>query len=68
MSKQIAITARTAKTKGKNQVVPILEAGIGMRVLSRKLSGSGTRVYVAPELGYVPGIDAPYGALNFGIL
>lgn len=54
--------------EGKNQVVPILEGGIGMRVLSRKLNGSGTRVYVAPELGYVPGIDAPYGALNFGIL
>ena len=54
--------------KTKNQVVPILEGGIGLRVLSTKLSASGIRSFVAPELGFLPGIDAPYGAINIGLL
>jgi hypothetical protein len=51
-----------------NVVVPILEGGLGLRVLSRKLSSDGPRVFFAPELGFVPGLNAPYAALNFGLM
>ena len=53
---------------GTNQVVPILEGGLGLRVLSSKLGSSKLRLFVSPELGYVPGIDAPYGAITIGLL
>jgi len=52
----------------KNQVVPIFEGGVGLRILSPKMGNSKMRFFVSPELGYVPGIDAPYGALNFGLM
>lgn len=51
-----------------NVVVPILEGGLGLRVLSRALGKSGSRAFFAPELGFVPGINAPYAALNFGLM
>ena len=51
-----------------NVVVPILEGGLGLRVLTRKLGSSGPRAFIAPEVGFVPGINAPYAALNFGLI
>jgi len=51
-----------------NVVVPILEGGLGLRVLTRKLGAGGPRAFIAPELGFVPGINAPYAALNFGLM
>jgi hypothetical protein len=51
-----------------NVVIPILEGGLGLRVLTRALSEGGARVFFAPEIGFVPGINAPYAALNFGLL
>jgi hypothetical protein len=54
--------------RNKNQVLPILEGGLGLRVLSSKLGSSQLRLFVAPELGFVPGINAPYGAISIGLL
>jgi len=58
----------TGPIDDKNQVVPVLEGGLGLRVLSSKLGSSKVRLFVSPELGYVPGIDAPYGAITIGLL
>ena len=51
-----------------NVVVPILEGGLGLRVVSRALGTGGGRVFFAPEVGFVPGINAPYAGLKFGIM
>ena len=53
-------------TTADNVILPILEGGLGLR-LSHKLRG-GEKLFVAPELGFVPGAIAPYAALNFGVV
>ena len=53
-------------TTADNVILPILEGGVGLR-LSHKLR-SGNKLFVAPELGFVPGAVAPYAALNFGMV
>ena len=49
---------------GYNIVLPLAETGIGMRMQTNP-SGENS-FYVAPELGVVPLIAAPYAALNIG--
>ena len=56
-----------ADTELSNVVLPILEGGVGVQLSTRELGRSGMRLYVAPELGFVPGILAPYAALSIGI-
>ena len=51
-----------------NIVIPVAEAGLGLRVLTRALGATGPRAFIAPEVGVVPGIYAPYAALNFGLM
>ena len=53
-------------TSADNVILPILEGGVGLR-LSHKLR-TGTKLYMAPELGFVPGALAPYAALNVGMV
>jgi len=50
----------------KNVILPILEFGFGAR-LSRKTSNGG-RIYLSPELGFVPGAMAPYSAVSLGVV
>ena len=54
--------------KARNVILPIVEGGFGIRLLSRRLSGGNTRAFVAPEIGMVPGAEAPYAALSVGLL
>jgi hypothetical protein len=49
-----------------NVILPILEGGVGLR-LSKKLQ-DGTRLYIAPQLGFVPGAVAPFSALDIGMI
>ena len=49
-------------------ILPIIEGGVGIRLLSRKLGGSKTRAFIAPEIGVVPGAKAPYTAVSVGLL
>ena len=49
-----------------NVILPILEGGLGIRL--SKLSQNGSRMFFCPELGFVPGLNAPYAALNFGLM
>mgnify|MGYP001186635244 CR=1 FL=1 len=50
-----------------NVVLPILEGGVGVQLSTKELGSSGMHLYVAPELGFVPGILAPYAALTVGL-
>jgi hypothetical protein len=50
----------------KNVILPILEFGFGAR-LSRTTS-NGSRIYLSPELGFVPGAVAPYSAVSLGVI
>ena len=52
--------------KFDNVILPILEGGIGLR-FSRRME-DGRVLYVAPELGLVPGAVAPMSALNVGMI
>ena len=54
--------------KPKNLVLPIFEAGMGLRVLSRKLTRNQMRAFLSTEVGIVPGAMAPYAALSIGLL
>ncbi len=49
-----------------NVILPILEGGIGLRLT--KQTRAGNKVFVSPELGFVPGAVAPYTALSFGVV
>ncbi len=49
-----------------NLILPILEGGVGLR-FSKRLR-EGQLLYVAPELGFVPGAVAPLTALNVGFI
>jgi|GEM_PF-5131163 len=49
-----------------NVILPILEGGVGLR-FSKRLP-SGRVVFVAPEMGIVPGAMAPLSALNIGMI
>ena len=51
-----------------NMILPIIEGGVGIRLLSRKIAGSKTRAFIAPEVGVVPGAAAPYAAISVGFL
>jgi hypothetical protein len=52
--------------KPTNVVLPIVEGGVGLRVLSRKFN-SGSRAFFTTEIGFVPGAVAPYVAVSFGL-
>lgn len=49
-----------------NVILPIIEGGLGLR-FSKRLD-SGRILYVAPEMGFVPGAVAPLTALNLGMI
>ncbi len=48
----------------KNVVLPVLELGLGLRVISRKIGQF--RAFIAPELGYVLTGQSPYAAVSIG--
>lgn len=52
--------------RSDNVILPIFEGGIGLR-LSKKLE-DGKRIYVAPQLGFVPGAVAPFSAIDIGMI
>ena len=54
--------------KARNVILPIVEGGLGIRLLSRPVSGGTLRAFCAPEIGVVPGAEAPYAALSVGLL
>ena len=47
-----------------NVILPIIEGGLGIRLT--KQNADGGRIFVSPELGFVPGAVAPYFAVTFG--
>jgi hypothetical protein len=52
--------------KSNNIILPIVEGGLGMR-FSKNLR-NGNRLYISPELGFVPGATAPYTAISIGMI
>jgi hypothetical protein len=48
-----------------NVILPIVEGGVGVRL--SKVTQSGGIVYVAPEMGLVPGVLAPYMGISVGL-
>ncbi len=54
--------------KARNVILPIVEGGVGIRILSRRFNGGHARAFIAPEIGLVPGAEAPYAALSVGLL
>lgn len=49
-----------------NVILPVLEGGVGLRFLRE--TRSGHRLYLAPEIGFVPGALAPYACANLGVI
>jgi len=49
-----------------NVILPIVEGGLGLR-FSKRLD-DGRLLYVAPEIGFVPGAVAPLSALTLGMV
>lgn len=49
-----------------NVILPILEGGIGLRLTHQ--TRDGQKLFIAPELGFVPGAVAPYSALSVGVI
>ena len=47
-----------------NVILPILEGGLGVRL--SKQTANGNRLFLSPELGFVPGAVAPYAAISVG--
>jgi hypothetical protein len=58
----------TYGVKPKNVVLPIIEGGVGLRVLSKRLNSNNMRAFICTEVGFVPGAIAPYAALSVGLL
>jgi hypothetical protein len=55
------------EAKGANNVImPIFETGVGAR-LSRT-ARSGSRYYISPEVGLIPGANMPYTGISIGTL
>lgn len=54
--------------KPKNVVLPIIEGGMGLRILSKKLNSNNMRAFFSTEIGIVPGAVAPYAAISVGLL
>jgi hypothetical protein len=54
--------------KPKNLVLPIIEGGVGLRILTKKLNSNHMRAFLSTEVGLVPGAMAPYAALSVGLL
>ncbi len=50
----------------ENYVLPILNAGVGLRAVSKLRQGG--RIYVAPEFGYTPLAQAPNMSLSVGLI
>ena len=49
-----------------NVILPILEGGVGVRL--SKMTAKGNRIFLSPELGFVPGAVAPYASMTVGII
>ena len=47
-----------------NVILPIIEGGLGIRL--SKQNADGGRIFLSPELGFVPGAVAPYFAVTLG--
>ena len=59
---------KTYGQKPQNLVLPIIEGGMGLRVLSKRLNRNNMRAFLSTEVGLVPGAMAPYAAISFGFL
>jgi hypothetical protein len=53
------------KTTSKNEVLPVLELGFGLKVVSKPLGAY--RFFIAPELGYIFTGRAPYACVSIGV-
>lgn len=53
------------KNKSKNEFLPILELGFGLKVVSKPLGSY--RFFIAPELGYIFTGRAPYICVSIGV-
>lgn len=58
----------TYGVKPTNLVLPIIEGGVGLRLLTKKLNSNNMRAFLSTEVGVVPGAMAPYAALSVGLL
>ena len=56
----------SSDSEENNVILPILEGGVGVRL--SKMTSNGNRIFMSPELGFVPGAVAPYAALSIGVL
>ena len=56
----------TPENGANNLILPILEGGVGLRL--SKETRDGSRIFAAPQLGFVPGAVAPFTALDIGII
>jgi hypothetical protein len=52
------------REKPSNQILPILEFGIGL-MITKKLDNN-SELFISPEFGIIPGIGAPYASLSVG--
>ena len=51
--------------KPSNQILPILEFGVGL-MITKKMDNK-SELFFSPEFGIIPGIAAPYASLLVGM-
>lgn len=56
----------SAEKDKENVILPIFEFGFGARMV--KKTSNGDRLFIQPELGFVPGAVAPYTSITVGML
>lgn len=56
----------SAEKEKENVILPIFEFGFGARMV--KKTSNGDRLFIQPELGFVPGAVAPYTSLTVGMM
>jgi hypothetical protein len=56
----------TSGVEEDNVILPIIEGGVGVRL--SKQTDKGSRLFVSPELGFVPGAVAPYASVSLGVI
>jgi len=68
MVSRTAPSGYTEEKTRSNVVLPILEGGVGVQVTTKEIGDSKMRLFISPELGFVPGVVAPYAAITIGLL
>ncbi len=56
----------SAEKDKENVILPIFEFGFGARMV--KKTSNGDRLFIQPELGFVPGAVAPYTSITVGMM